>query len=195
MFYHPAMRFQFPIPADWDLVNSPSTVLMVSPEKKAIVQLRLGKGDSTDQVADEFIEKNGVTVRSRRRATIHGFPATVLQSGLTSDEQELLIHSTFIEKDKNIYAFHGYTAADAFMEYVESFRKVMDGFDEVRDRSVLDKKPRRLYIKEAPDSGELSAAFRSLGASEEMYEELAVLNGLALSDRIEKGYWLKLVGE
>jgi predicted Zn-dependent protease len=195
MFYHPTMRFQFPIPADWRLVNSPSTVLMVSPDKKAVVQLRLGEGESTDQVADAFVEKNGVTVRSRRRTTIHGFPATVVQSGLKNEEQDLLILSTFIEKDGNIYAFHGYSAATVFTEYAGSFRTVMDGFEEVRDTAVLEKKPHRVYIKEVRASGRLSSAFRDLGVSEDMYEELAILNGLGLDDGVEKGYWLKLVGE
>jgi predicted Zn-dependent protease len=49
MFYHPALRFQFPIPANWQLVNSASTVWIVSPDEQAIIQLRLAEGDSPEQ--------------------------------------------------------------------------------------------------------------------------------------------------
>ena len=69
----------------------------------------------------------------------------------------------------------------------------MEGFDGVRDRAVLNKKPRRVRIERARSSGNLSAVLRGLGTKEEMLSELAVLNGRGLEDRVRKGDWVKVV--
>ncbi|MEJ2720960.1 MAG: M48 family metallopeptidase, partial [bacterium] len=42
VFYHPTMRFKFPVPSGWQVTNSASTVLMTSPEKNAVIQLKMG---------------------------------------------------------------------------------------------------------------------------------------------------------
>jgi len=195
MFYHPSLRFQFPIPKDWQAVNSASTVAIVSPDKNALVQMRLAEGDSPEKAAETFVTKNELTVQTRRAKTIHGFPAVEVNSTGRTDTGEIRILSCFIKKDTSVYAFHGYSEAGVFASYSAAFSNVMGGFEEVRDRSVLDKKPLKLHIKKAPKSGDLASVLKTLGMKQEMLDDGAILNGLQLTDSVEQGCWIKVVGD
>lgn len=195
VFYHPALRFQFPIPKGWQLVNSPSTVIMASPDKKAVMQLRLAEGDSPEKAADSFVAKNEVAVQNRRSTTIHGLPAVIVTSTGESEGMQIGIRSCFVKKETNVFALHGYAEASGFAGYTAAFTGVTDGFQEVKDPKMLDKKPQRIHVKRAPKSGDLATVLQALGAKRESFEDTAILNGLQLADSVEKGYWLKVVGD
>lgn len=195
MFYHPSLRFQFPIPKDWQVINSASTVWIASGDKQALVQLRLAEGDSPEKAADSFVTKNQVAVRSRHSTTVGGFAAVVINGTGKTDNQEIGILSYFIRKDANVYAFHGYSEASAFAGYSNAFASVMGGFEEVRDPEVLGKKPQRLYVKKAPKTGTLSSVLAGLGMGSDTLEDAALLNGLQLTDRVEQGRWIKVFGD
>jgi predicted Zn-dependent protease len=195
MFYHPSLRFQFPVPKGWQVVNSPSTLVMASPDKKAVVQVRLAEGESPDAAADAFVEKNGVAVQSRKSETIHGFAAVTVTSTGESEGMKIGIQSSFIRKDANIIVFHGYAELAGFSGYTDDFGRVSRGFEEARDPKVLGKMPSRVRLKQAAKPGDVSAVLRALGVPEKTLEETALLNGRALADKVEKGEWLKVVGD
>jgi predicted Zn-dependent protease len=195
VFFHPALRFRFPIPSGWKLVNSPATVVVASADGKAVVQMRLAEGDSPDKAADSFISRNELTVRNRRAATVHGFPAVIVHSTGSSEEGEIGVLSYFIKKDSHVFAFHGYTSAAVFSGYADAFTSVMEGFDELRDEKALGKKPDRIRLKQAPATGALTAVLKALGVKEDVRAEVALVNGLELTDSIKKGYWLKVIGD
>jgi len=195
MFYHPTLRFQFPIPKGWQLANSASTIMMIDPEKKAAVKLTLGKGDSPGAAADDFVSKSKATVRRREERTIQDFNAVVLESAIQADDGELWIMSYFIHKDDNIYVFHGFTSAGLYVNYALAFGQAMGGFDEVTDDAVLNKKPKRVQVKKATQSGTLSSVLKAMRKNENMHSEIALLNGLDTDARVKEGDWLKLVGE
>jgi predicted Zn-dependent protease len=189
------MQFQFPIPADWRVINSPSTVLMGSPDKKAVIQLTLGKEDSPALEAEKFAGGDGVSVVNRRNTTVHGFSAVVLETRIDTQDGALGVLSYFIEKDDYIFVFHGYALAEVYASYTQSFVSVMNGFEQVRDRAVLEKKPNRLRVRQATTSGSLGTVLRQMGMGDDMLEELAVVNGMKVSDPVQSGDWIKTVGE
>jgi predicted Zn-dependent protease len=195
MFYHPTMLFQFPLPTEWKLMNSPSTVIMGSPDKKAVIQLTLGKADSPALQAQEFAAGDGVTVVARRNTTVHGFSAVVMETRIATEDGSLAVLSYFIEKDDHVFVFHGFTAAEDYAGHSQTFVTVMNGFDRVRDRSVIEKKPRRLRVRKATTSGSLVAVLKQMGTTEDKLAELAIVNGMNLSDPVQAGDWMKTVGE
>lgn len=195
MFYHPELRFQFPVPSGWNVVNTPSTVQLVSSDKKAAVQLTLGKSGSLDTEADEFITANKVTVQKRDRAAIHGYSALVVESAIKSETENITILSYFIGKDEKVFIFHGFTSTDLYGKRRGEFAGVMTGFDQVRDRAVFEKKPARLRIRQAPRGGDLASVLSSLGVAKSKQAELALVNGMSLSDQVKQGDWIKTVGE
>ena len=194
-FYHPQMKFQFPIPAGWDVLNTPSTVRLADSERSVMVLLRLGAESTAAAEADAFVAESGVTVLGREAITVNGFPAQAVQSSAISQEQELGILSYFIEKDGAVFVFHGYTLAVQYDAHVASLRLVMGGFQAVEDTRILDKKPRRVRIKPAPQDGDMASVLTALGADASEHKELAILNGRDLSERVGKGTLIKVVGE
>jgi predicted Zn-dependent protease len=193
VFYHPELAFQFPVPNGWQVRNSASTVMIVQPDQEAFIQMILGQSETVDAAADQFLEKSGATVVSRGRATIHGFDAVVLVSDLTSQDQSLRLASYFVEKAPHVYVFHGVTTRSDYATYANQLKSVPEGFRAVSDRAILGRQPDRLEIAQAPRSTTVSAALRELGAPEDKIAELALVNGMRVDDRVEKGYWLKLV--
>lgn len=194
MFYHPDMTFQFPVPSGWNVVNSSSTVQLISGDKKAAVQLTLGKSSSPAIEVDEFVSNTGVTVQSKEKMSVDGFSAIVVESSITGEEP-LKILSSFISKDQKVFIFHGFTSPELYASYSGSFRTVMMGFEKASDTAVLNKKPIRLSIQKAPKSGSLAAILAVLGTKQDMRAELALINGMTLEDQVQQGEWLKIVTE
>jgi predicted Zn-dependent protease len=195
MFYHPDLRFQFPVPSGWQLQNSPSVVVMVDANQKAIVQFKLASAASPDAAATDFVSKSGATQIGRVRKTVHGMPAVVLETSLRTQNGVLRILSYFIQKDGNIYVFHGYSAAANFSQYVGTLTSIMSSFDNLRNRAALNKKPARVHIATVRANGTLESALRRLGMKDDKLPELALINGMALQDRVKRGDLVKIVRE
>jgi predicted Zn-dependent protease len=195
VFYHPTMRFKFPVPTGWELANSASTVMMIDSEKKALIKLTMGRADTPTAEADAFITDNKASVRRRQTQTVHGFDAVVVESNVQTQNGEIWVMSFFIEKDDKVFVFHGFTIAELYSNYSVSFSQVMLGFENVTDTAVLNKKPKRVRVKKAPQSGNLSTVLGAMGMDTEMLEPIALLNGLDPDARVNKGDWLKVVGE
>ncbi len=54
VFYHPQMKFKYPVPAGWQLQNSPIQVQMAPADGKALIVFSL----STQKTLDEALKKN-----------------------------------------------------------------------------------------------------------------------------------------
>ncbi len=195
VFYHPTLAFQFPVPPEWQLINTITAVFLLSPDKKAIVRMTLSESGMAADAAAEFVEKNGVTVTSRQSKMLNGYPTTILISELKEEDGVLKILSYFVDRNSTVYVFHGYSASVDFDTYSASFRSVMEGFNNVTDSAVLNIQPMRIKIRQAPRSGSLSSIFESLGVDRDDFEELAVLNGRHLQDSIDKGATIKVIGK
>ncbi|MFH1754653.1 MAG: M48 family metalloprotease, partial [Candidatus Latescibacterota bacterium] len=193
MFYHPQLRFQFPVPGGWNLINTPSTVRMANGDKDAAVQLTLGRTSSPAEEADNFVTKLSATVLSRKSIGVHGFSAVVMESKVASDNDELQVLSYFIQKNDKVYVFHGFTTTALFASHAGTFRNVMNGFDSASDPAMLNKQPLRLSIKKATITGKFAEVLNALGVKNEMMAELALLNARTLTENVEKGEWIKVV--
>jgi predicted Zn-dependent protease len=192
-FYHPDLRFQFPVPAEWRLINTPTAVQMTSPEGDAAVQMRLEKSASPDDVANDFIAKNQVNVTERQTILVNTYTAVTLQSSMTGDDVVLAILSYFIKKGDYVFVFHAFTTSDRYANYRDTFSGVMGGFKQVTDQKVLARQALRLRVEPAKISGELGAVLRDLGMRDDMIDELAIVNGRSVSAAIRRGDLIKVV--
>lgn len=193
VFYHPMLKFQFAVPSGWQVVNSPSSVQIMAPKNSAVIQLTLGKGSSTGQAADNFLKNAQATVVNRKNSTVQGFPATIVESTIRSQEGTLRVLSYFIQKEENIYAFHGYTTSTQFDSYVGAFRQTLGSFDRLRNSAALDKQPQRVRIEKAKSAGTLSAVLKAQGMPDNLLEELALMNGKNLDETVAAGQWVKVL--
>jgi predicted Zn-dependent protease len=193
-FYHPELKFQFSVPAGWQVANQPSQVQMISPQKNAAIQFSLGKGATAQEAAQTFVQNSQAQVVRSGATQVNGMRAYMTIGDLqTQDGGVMRVMSYFIEKDGNIYVFHGYTAATLFEGQAANFERTMKSFDQLRNQAALTKQPRRVKIVTVDQAGDLRTILTRNGIKTEELEDLAILNGMYLQDRLERGAQVKVV--
>jgi len=193
VFYHPGLRFQFPVPSGWKLHNTHTQVQIVSTAKDAAIMFIVAAKGSPEEVARGFVQQNRASVVEQGNTRVNGLPAFRLLSQVKSQQGVLGILSYFIQKDGKVYVFHGFTPASRYRSYASTFTATMEGFSEIRDSSKLRVEPSRIRVKTVSASGTVRQTLRAFGAKEENLEKLAVMNGMHLDDRVQAGSLIKVV--
>jgi len=194
VFYHPDLKFRFPVPTAWQVQNQASQVGIIQPDENAFIIFRISSADSPNGAAVEFAGQEGLTVQERGERTVNGLDARRLVAEAESQEgQRLRLLAYFIEYNDNVYQFQGITTAESYDSYQSAFERTMTGFDELTDSDKLDVQPTRLDIRPAPRT----APFRSFVEEEALPDEmtptdLAIINQVDLGQTIEEGRPLKL---
>ncbi|RYC69171.1 MULTISPECIES: M48 family metalloprotease [Spirosoma] len=204
-FYHPELRFQFPVPADWNHQNSPEQFQMGPKDGQAAMILMLAKGGSLDEAAQNLVKELSLNVLENSRTTINGNPALFLvsqqqpqqQQGQPQQQQDpktrLQIATWLIQYNNAVYALHGLSQAAAFGNRLPTFRQVAGGFRALTDPDKLNRKPERVRIQAAPRDGSFREVMTALNMPASRLEELGTLNSLKAEDRITRGTLLKTV--
>jgi len=193
VFYHPALKFQFPVPATWKLANTPSMVQMVSESKDGAIVFSMGTGKSPKEAASTFVDKSGARLLSSDPVTVNGLSAYRLVSDIRSQQGDVRVMSYFIRKDKNLYVFHGLCVPSLYSRYDDVFDGAMKGFKALTDTRKLNVQPDRIRIRTAKSAGTLENALRSMGVAKDEIAQTARLNGMEPSDAVRAGTLLKVV--
>ncbi|MEM9824887.1 MAG: peptidase M48, partial [Bacteroidota bacterium] len=197
-FYHPVLKFQFPIPNAWQTSNSPQQFQMAPQDGKAMMALSLGQGSSPDAAANAFVSKNQLTLVQSNRLTVNGFPAVAVISDQVNQEEpqgSLRILSYFIQYNNSIYMINGIALRTDFNRYENTFRNTMRNFRKLTDPNKINVKPELIRVKSVTKSNTLRNALRYYSVPANRLEELAVLNGMQLNDQVTKGTLIKVIGK
>lgn len=202
-FFHPELLFEFPVPNNWNVANNPSQVDMVPKEQQdALMIFTFGRGNTLEEAAKAFIEEAQLSDAQAQRTTINGFEAlkVIARQANPRDpdpNKEARIQSYYVNDQEKgiIYAFHGMTYAPMYNSYRPIFDHSARGFQRLTDRRRIDVKAERIRIKTVPQNGTFTQAMNILGMPQSRYEELALLNGMALDSPVKKGMLVKVVGE
>jgi len=198
-FYHPELKFQFPTPTNWQIVNTPSQVQMAEKNGKAVMLLQVGKGNTARQAGETFVTENKLQVVEAKDVQVNGLPAAVIvsdqvsQNQQTGQEQTIRILSYFIKYGGNIYVIHGMSALQDFDRFFELFKNTGSGFDKLTDQSKINVKPERIAIKKVPNNMTLQKALQTFKVDTKRYNELAILNGMQLTTQVKSGMLIKVV--
>ncbi len=201
VFYHPGLKFKYPIPAGWKLVNSPMQVQIVPPDKKAVIVFFMTPQKTLEKAGQEALDALNLTVLESKRTIVNGNPAIVAisqkvsQNQQTGQQQTIKALSYIIQKDKQIYVFHGVSEDANFNSYFGFFESTMSNFNTLSDPSKLNVKPKRVKIVTVQRGGTLADVFEEFRIPQKQRNELALLNNLELSDRVKKGRLIKIIGE
>lgn len=196
MFYHPVLKFQFPIPQQWQVQNTPEAVQMAPKDGNAMMLLTLASGGSIDEAAEAILKNYQLTLVESKKDNIHGLPAIAMVADQASQEQQSVRALIYVvEYGKNIYAMLGVSSLSDFNAYVSTFKSTMENFRELHDPTKLNKHAERIRIKTVQQKGTLAQALKSYGTSEKRMEELAVLNGMKLTDSVDKGMLIKTIDD
>jgi predicted Zn-dependent protease len=197
------MKFQFSIPSLWNVQNTPQQVQMVEKEGRALMILTLAQGNSLEAAAQTAVQNYSIKVLDSKQQTINGLPAIMLVGDQVAQQQQqqqqqsgqptVRVIMTFIQYGGNIYHLIGASSQADFNNYMQLFQSTMGTFQQLTDQSKINKQPERVRVKTVPQTGTLGQALASLRVDDRRLEELAILNGMTLEDRVERGMLIKVI--
>ena len=200
-FYHPELKYEHPIPPGWKLVNSPMQVQMAPDNGRALMVYFLAQQKTLEDAAKDALSSLKLDVLESKRITVHGAPAIVAvsqqvtQNPQTGQQQTVKALSYIIQKERGIYVFHGVASGPDFETYFPVFKSTMGNLKTLTDPSKLNVKPTRIKIRQVKRSGTLADAFKYYRIPQNRTDELALLNEMELSDKVQKGELIKIIGE
>ncbi len=201
MFYHPDLAFQFPIPENWTLVNSPMQVQIVPASKDAAMIFKLSQEKGADAVAQKTISDLQLNLIDKNTVNLNGLNTVVTISEQVSQndagqEQVLKILSYFIEKDAMVYTFHGLCLDANFNGYKPAFESTMKNFARLTNASKLNVQPDRIKVISINSASvSLKDAFAYYKVPQDRFEEMALLNNRELTDKLKRGDLIKILGK
>ncbi len=103
--------------------------------------------------------------------------------------------SYFIQYGSIIYTFHGISTEADFPNYAGAMESSMKTFAKLTDASKINVKPQKVFVRKVQRTGTLASAFSSYGVPQDKMKEFALLNNLELTDQVQAGKLIKIVGE
>src|SRR5690606_2946715 len=59
VFFHPDLRFQFPVPSGYQVINQPQQVVMLEPNQQAVMIFTIAQQNSAQAAASAFASQEG----------------------------------------------------------------------------------------------------------------------------------------
>lgn len=196
VFYHPDLKLQFSTPVNWAYQNTPQRVQLAPKDGKALMMLMLAPGSSLREAASAALQQYKLQVVDSREITVNGLPAIYAVADQQAQQQGAATVRTlsyFIQHGGNIYHLIGVSAVTDFNAYAPYFENSMRSFRELTDAAKINKKPERVRIKNVRQDGTLEQALRNYNVQDKRLQELAILNGKLLTDRVTVGSLIKVI--
>jgi predicted Zn-dependent protease len=200
IFYHPVLKLQFPIPQDWSYINSPTNFQMAPKDGKAMMMLSLAKGNNLQEAANGIMQQYSLQPVQSQQVNINGLNAIQVIADQKQDQgggQATVLRtlSYVIQYENNLYHLIGVSSLADFNAYQNYFNYTMQNFKPLTDPSKINKKPDRVHIKTVNQASTLEQALRSFNVPDKRLEEVAVLNGMKLKDKLAPGTLIKVISE
>ncbi|MFZ1704130.1 MAG: M48 family metalloprotease [Saprospiraceae bacterium] len=199
VFYHPVLKFQFPIPSKWKYVNSPTQFQMATEDGKAMMVLGLQQASNLEDAKNKVITDNKLTVIESTNVKVNGLNAIALLSDMVPVDQNgqasgtpLKILTYLIEYNKMFYKFHGLSTKDDFNTYFSSFQSTMKNFNVLTDQSKINRQPTLVKVVTSNKNAALKDVLNDFKMPVARHNELAILNGMLLTDQVVKGTMVKI---
>ncbi len=189
-FYHPELKFQFPVPNGWQVVNSPSQVQMAPKDGKALIVFTLS-GEKTLAAAEKAsVQADNLQVLSSRNVSVNGNNAVETIADLNQEVRLIMYH---IQYSGNIYKFAGLAGKVDFNGYKNYFTSTFNKFQSLTDQSKINRNPERIRIKEVTRTASFKDVMNSFNMPANRHEELAILNGMELNKQVKQGTLIKVI--
>ena len=197
VFYHPELKFQFSVPANWNYQNTPQQVQLAPKDGKALMMMTLAKGNSLQEAANGFLQQNSLQLLDSKDVNVNGLSALAVMADVKPQEgqqqQPIRTVSYFIQYGQLIYLLLGVSSTVEFSNYLPYFTSAQQSFRQLTDPAKINKKPERVQLKTVRNATTLEQAFRDNRVDAKRLEEMAILNGMKLTERVEAGTIIKVI--
>lgn len=202
-FYHPELKFQFPIPTGWKTVNTPQQVQMAPENGEAYMYFTLAQQKTFQEAVSAFLSENELTLVQSNETLVAGLPAYTVIADKTVEQQQqqttptepqvIRMQTYFIRYNDLMYQFTGMSLQKNFPTYQPLLSRTMTNFRTLSDPDKLQRQPERISIVTIEKNTALERALKDAGMPEDRLAELAILNGMKLQDSLERGMLIKVI--
>lgn len=192
-FYHPELKFEFAVPAAWSFQNTPQQVQMAEKQGKAMMTLTLVEGSSLQEASSSVLKQYVMELVEAEEIIVNGLKAIRMEAGQQQQETIIKTLSYVIEHGGFYYNLMGITHTESFDAFESVFLASMNSFRELKDTEKLNRKPERIRLKTVASDGTLQQVLSGFGVAKDRLEEVSLINGMSLTDRVPKGTLIKLV--
>lgn len=187
VFYHPDMAFALDFPKGWKIVNQRQAVGAVSPEEDAVVVLTLANESSPQAAMDAFFNQQGVERGDGWRRSFRYFRTEPNQSN-----QRVVGLVGFLEHQNQLFQLLSYTSDQQWRGHQDRLQESLSSFRRLTDRRYLQVEPARVQLIKLKNSMTLEEFNRRYPSNLEL-DDLAILNGVSTTERLEAGMLIKRV--
>ena len=152
-------------------------------------------GESLESAANQILKNYQLTLVESKKGNVNGQSIIAMVADQVSEQQSIRTLIYVIQNDKNIYAMIGVSSTALFDTYASRFQTSMESFRTLTDAGKINKQPERIRIKIVSQNGTLAQALKNFGTSDKRMEEVSILNGMKLADKVEKGMLLKTIDD
>ncbi|MBI1228422.1 MAG: M48 family metalloprotease [Bacteroidetes bacterium] len=188
VFYHPQLKFQFPTPKSWQTINSNSQVQIAPKDGKAAIIFTLAGEKSLAAAKQAAISADSLRVIDSRNLTVNGNDAISITADL-NPQVRLLMY--LIQYNGNIYKMTGLSETPNFNSYEGTFTNCFRGFKSLTDQSKINVYADKIKIVTVAKDGTLADALRANNQPSAKLEEISIINGMQLTDKVTKGMLIK----
>lgn len=193
-FVHPDLEFQFPVPQNWNLINQPDQVVLVSQASDGVMIFRIdGSSETARSSVQSFIEQDGISVNSQSEA-VSSDEFTAYSADITVSQQEGDLRAIVyaLEFDGRVYRFINYTTVGKFSDYQSAFTSVPANFDRLTEESILNIQPAKIQLVTVEEAKPFRQFLPDQLPPNTTEEDLAILNQVQLDETIQPGTVLKI---
>jgi predicted Zn-dependent protease len=185
-FLQPELDFSIEFPAGWQTQNTNDAVGAVSPKKDAVVALRVAATDSSlEKVLAE-------AAKEQKDISFERFEVGGLRAARTSvSGRGQVAEITLIEQGRTVYGVVGQSAESVAAQYARVLRATADSFRPLRASELRSIRESRLRARAARASETPAGIAKRTGSSWDA-EHLAVANEVAMDDRFDAGWAVKV---
>jgi predicted Zn-dependent protease len=194
-FYHPVLKIAFPVPQGWSLQNTPQQVQMAPPSGDALLMLSMAPGSTLEESATKIMEQYSLTQVESKKETINGLNSLLVVADQIQQEGTIRVLFTLIQFQGNTYNLMGVAELSKFQGFQSTFLSTIRNFRELKEADKLNRTPDVIRIKTIPNRMTLEAALQNFRMPKERFNELALLNGILLTEQVEKGTLIKVIGK
>jgi predicted Zn-dependent protease len=194
VFYHPVLKFQFSTPAGWAYQNTPQRVQLAPKDGKALFMMMGAQGNTLQDAATAMLQQFKLQTVESNQTTVNGLPALAIVADQPQQNGAVIrTLSYLIQHNGTIYHLIGVSSSADFNAYASYFTNIMQSFRNLTDPSKLNKQPERVRIKSVRQTGSLEQALRNHNTPQARLNELAILNGMKLTDQVTQGMLIKVI--
>ena len=160
------------------------------------MMMTLAPGKSLQEAASTVVQQNNLQVLESSQVNVNGHDAITMVADVKPQQQQAASVRTLsylIQYNDNIYLMLGASSVGDFNNYSQYFSQTMKNFRELKDASKLNKLPERVRIKTVRQTGTLQQALLNYKVQNKRLEEIAILNGMNLTDRITQNSLIKVI--